>query len=345
MKYQQSYTIPERGVRRKHKELMCPHDMPFPSLMSALKTFMGIPANIDTFRAHNRTWENDMDYFYQMGVSGEGFGMLFDLPHGVIESNIWSEEALEDCFNAEGIEHRIAVGNDTKAEQLVEHLNKDMPLILVYQNKYQLVMGYEDSGKVIRSFAFKGGSAGNKAFSMMKNSKLSESWEEDVLMTIFIDGVCEPHDRKKISIKALERGYQMLTATEKNFNNYSFGEYLWNTWINRIDDDSNFKRKADKMRYIDPEKFDIAERRTYTAGFFRDCQGYLGDGCLKIAIRNFNQIHNKMWEVHSLVTGENEGKLLERETRDKVIDILKRCKKLDKQAATNIKKVLESARG
>lgn len=65
------------------------------------------------------------------------------------------------------------------------------------------------------------------------------------------------------------------------------------------------------------------------------------EGSLKEASDAFGIIHDKMWEIHHMVTGENEGRLLERKTRDKIMEIFRHCQMLDHRAADNIKAVLD----
>ncbi|MEA4832896.1 MAG: hypothetical protein VB118_09830 [Oscillospiraceae bacterium] len=339
MNYTSNHIISERGVRKKHKNPMCPHDMAFPAMISALKTFMGLPPRIGKLQAHGRTWENDLDYFFQMGVSGEGFGLLFDLPHGILKAGLWNGEPLKDCFNAEGIKYRLVM-NTVKTEELVEHINNDLPMIFLYNdNKYLLVMGYEENGQKVRAYPFSKGNS-CKAFDMMKNSRIYDNWTDDLFAVVFIDGLEEPRSRREIVIRALERGYQMLISNGKNTYDYGFGEYMWDTWISRIENDDNYRRKKDKMRYINPEKFDLAERRCYTAAFFTECEEYLSKNSLQEAVSAFSQIHDKMWEVHFLVTGDNDSKLLDHETRMKIVSILEYCRKLDLKAAENIGHVI-----
>lgn len=346
-----NYMVTEHGIRKKSNVKMCPHSMAFPALMSATKTFMGLETNIRLMGDGKRKWFSDYDYFFHMGVSTEGFGLFFDLPHGVLQSDLWKGEPLKDCFAAEGLKYRLVADDtvktkDAKLEKIKDtvckHLFKDLPLIIFYnKNLYLFVMGYKDNGDTIIAYPFSDGQKSNVAYEMNKNSREYNNWDDDAFAIVLIDGITSPGNRKEIILRTLKKAYSMITETKQNFHDYGYGDYMYQSWMNYLNDDANYKRKADKLRHINPEKFDFAERRCFTAEFFTQAEEYLGSGALKEAAAAFQEIHNKMWEVHWLVSGKNKGKLLERETRDKIIAILRHCQALDKKAADNIRLVVE----
>ena len=110
-------------------------------------------------------------------------------------------------------------------------------------------------------------------------------------------------------------------------------------WIYRLEDDRNYRAKNSNFRYINPEKFDLAERRAYTAGFFEQVQDILKID-LSVPARIFRTIHDKMWDVHWQVYGENKRSLRDKATRERIVWFLKECRDLERQAAAAIGQVL-----
>lgn len=360
MAYPASFRVTEKRVRKKGKKPTCPHNMAFPAMMSALKGVLGLPQRFGDIDAHGRIWESNLDYFFQMGISCEGFGLFFDLPHAVLQTGLFDGEPLVDCFSAEGIRYRLAadetvlkkdipLDREDLQEQVCRHLSRDLPLVLLYHGKFSgslpplynnnqilLALGYENNA--VRAYPFRDGHTANQAFQMMKNSKLYPDWKDGLFGILFVDGLCEPADRREISLKALQRGYEMMTASEANMTDYGFGDQLYRTWMQRIDDDDNYRYKKYAKRYIHPEEFDLAERRCYTAEFLTEAQTYLGQGCLQPAAEAFRAIPDAMWEVHRLVFHDVDSS---RFTRDKILNIIRQCKDLENQAAENIDDVLK----
>lgn len=346
--------VAEKGVRKKSKEKLPTHAMGFPAMMSAIKTFMGLKPRmqIHFHEPYNQTFLWDLDYYFQMAVSTEGFGLFYDLPQTAIANNYWNGEALKDCFNAEGIKYRLFAEEKciSKDELLIpekinllihEHLKKNLPLIIFYNaNLYLFVTGICENNMQLLAFPFSDGN-NNAAFEIQKNSRLYQNWNDNIGAIIFIDGICDPAPRKEIIIKSLRRGYEMLTEVKPTFYEYGFGDNLYKSWISFIDNDENYKTKKDSQRYISPEWCDMAERRAWTAEFFLEAEEHIGKDKLKNAHDSFYQICDNMWKIHHFVLGENKGKLLDRETRNNIVSILSQCKDLDHVAAENLKIVLD----
>jgi len=347
-------TVEEKGTKKKSKDKMPTHAMGFPAMMAALKIFMGLPPRMKPHlvEAHETVYTWDLDYYFQIGVSTEGFGLFYDLPQATIANNFWNGEPLKDCFKAEGIEYRLfaeekCVSKDEllipeEIETLIHnHLKKDLPLIILYNaNLHLFVTGICESNMQLLAFPFSDGNNNNKAFEVQKNSRLYQNWNDNIGAIIFIDGIVEPAPRKDIIVKSLQRGYEMLTETKPTYHDYGFGDNLYKNWISYLDNDDNYKTKKDSERYISPEWCDMAERRAWTSEFFLEAEEYIGQGKLKTAYDSFYQIHNHMCNINNMVLRINKGKLLERETRNNIISILNQCKQLDHQAADNIKNAL-----
>lgn len=85
----EAYMITERGTRKSVSGYYyCPHNITFPAVMSILKTLIGIKPDI----RKEGQWLNDYDYFFQMGVSTEGFAMLGYYPEVIMLNNLWNSQ-------------------------------------------------------------------------------------------------------------------------------------------------------------------------------------------------------------------------------------------------------------
>ena len=106
-----------------------------------------------------------------------------------------------------------------------------------------------------------------------------------------------------------------------------------------MEDDRNYRAKSSEFRYINPEKFDLAERRAYTADFFEQAQEILGVD-LSVPAHAFRTMHDKMWDVHWQVYGPNKKRLQDRATREKIVWFLIECRDLEKETAEVLEKIL-----
>ena len=342
----ENFMLAERTVR----DFEHPHSIQFPAMLSKIKTsFLNLGPRTGIIEAHNRSYKTDLDYFFQMGVSTEGFGLKFGMDN-LLKTGKWNNEPLKDCFLSEGIKYRFIADESIQfkddililsaiKEKVVAHLSSGLPVILLKKGNsymsFNLVLGYKDYGNCLM-----GHHGAGRAKSITKLAKPWYNWVNEICAAIFIDGVVDPVDRKGVILRSLSRAHEMLTETNGIFSEYGYGKHMWETWISRLDNNNNYKAKSNVLKYIVPEKFDLAERRAFAAHFFKEAEIHLGDNLLADAFDAFTDIHNKMWDIHWMVTGDNEGKLLERETRDKIICILIECQMLDLKAAENIKQVL-----
>jgi AraC-like DNA-binding protein len=247
--------VNEKGVRKKIK--IPGHAMGFPALMTAMKIFLGLSPRIKICERENITFLWDLDYYFHLAVSTEGFGLFYDLPQAVIAHNYFNGEPLKDCFNAEGIKYRLLSGDNIASKDealnpetidsvIYDHLKKDLPVIIFYQaNLYLFVTGICENNMQLLAYPFADGSTKNKAYEMQKNSRLYQNWKDNIGEVILIDGICEPCSRREIIIKALKRGYEMLTETKPTFFDYGYGDNLYKNWIGFLENDSNFKTKKE----------------------------------------------------------------------------------------------------
>lgn len=343
----ENYVVKERGRVDYDGKMYTPQDMAFPSVMSALKTFMGLGMRTTEIKSHNMNWTGNVDYYFQVGVSTEGFGLFVDLPHSVLQNNLFNNEPLKDCFEAEGLPFKLYADKSVKVKDgecntstefkklIIEHLSNNLPaVVLTKENMMILATGFASNGDTLRGWVFMDGADNtNKSFDP-DHCQFIDSWTEAAFALILVYEPVEPSDRKEICMRALKRGYEMLATINCKLEGYGvYGKSVYRNWISSLLEDNNFNGDVSNRRFIDPEIWDIAERRAWAANFMREAEGYLGEGVLAEAINSFLAIHDKMWEINALCSGENADKLKNRETRLKIANILRECENFDEQAA------------
>jgi len=257
----EKFMITPLGVRKQGN--WCPHNKSFPAIISALKALMGLEQRV----YEEDGWMNDYDYFFQMGVSTEGFGLLYGM-ESILKAGLWENEALNDSLLSEGFLFRLEADKhipikdeelnpETIKEEIVCHLQSGLPVILIHDSYSHLVVGFDDYGNTLYGPAFGMG----KSFAAKNNkARAHKDWQKKLHAVIFIEGITEPIDRKEVFLRALLRGYEMLTETQKVPGEYGYGNAMWEKWRNRFIDDTKFTRESHAYKYIDPEKFDLAER-------------------------------------------------------------------------------------
>jgi hypothetical protein len=330
--------LTERGVRKPGRHT--PHNLPFAAMISALRVFLGLPQRTESIQAHNRTWISDLDYYFHIGISTEGFGLRYDVGRDVLRADRWGGAPVRDCF-ADLASRDGTLDPACLRDRVAEHLARDLPVLLLERlrqsYRYHMALGYAQGGETL--YLHNGG----RGVQIAKDSKPQRDWEAPVYALILIDGLETPADRRGIVLRGLARAHEMLSETRKVAEPYGYGDALYDTWIERLLNDDNYRFKSNALRFFHPEEFDLAERRAYAADFFRQAEAYLEEGALEAASGAFHAIHDHMWTVHRLVTGPNLGKGLERQTRQDVADLLRRCRDLDHEAAENLAAALRQA--
>lgn len=351
----EGYVVKERGRVSHEGKMYTPQDMAFPSAMAALKVFMGLGMRTMDSTSHGIKWCNNLDYYFHVGISTEGFGMNYDLPHVVLQNNLFDGEPLTDCFEAEGLPFKLMANASVKIKDdecstkeefigaLTNHMIKNLPaIILTNENMVVLSTGYKDNGETLRGWVFMDGADNtNKGFDPELCQYINR-WTDKAFGIVLVGEPQQTADRKKIVIKALCRGLSMLQTQQlKNDGlKYGYGKAVYRNWSRYLLDDSNFSNNISNRPYIDPEIWDLAERRAWSAHFFKDAQQYIGDGVLEEAFAAFMDIHNKMWEINSLCSDKNVEQLKNRQTRLNIVDILAQCEKLEEKAIECIREVV-----
>ncbi len=345
--------VKERGRIDYEGIMYTPQNMAFPAAVCALKVFMGLGMRTREIHAHNMTWVGNLDYYFQVGVSTEGFGLFYHLPQHVIKHNIFDKEPLKDCLEGEGLQFRLITDPDVQfnkdtysnGEELIEiitkHLRNNLPaLILTNENIVILATGFTNNGKTIRGWVFMdGGDNTNKSFDP-DYCQFIDNWTETTFALILIFEPKELKDRKEICINALKRGSAMMSTVDCKLEGYGYGKALYRNWIHAIQDDRNYIGDVKERPYIDPEIWDLAERRAWVANFIGEAKKYIEDEELEQAEVAFMEIHNKMWEINGLCSEDKVDKLKEKDIRFKIINLIKECETLEEEAAECIKIVL-----
>lgn len=93
---------------------------------------------------------------------------------------------------------------------------------------------------------------------------------------------------------------------------------------------------------IDPDIWDLAERRAFAADFLEEAGECLALN-LQQAAYAFRSIHDHMWRIHNLCGGEDQqAKLRDAGVRMEIARVIRECRKLDTEAADVIAEALHS---
>ncbi len=343
----EKFMVTERGRLENSDNLMLtPHDFAFPSLMSTLAIFMGLPVRTWVSEGHGIQWLDIRDHYTQVGISAEGFGMMYGLPHGVLRDSRFGSAPVMDCFAFLSLPCRLYADSSVAVKDrglnkpqdfidiITDHITKNLPAAVLTNEAMQiLVTGYENYGKTLRGWVFSDGADNtNKSFHY-DLCQLIDNWT-DTAFAVITAG--EPHrtcNKKDILSRALKRGYDMLTEENKS----GYGKKIYKDWSDAMNDDSKFSGSISERPYIDPHIWDLAERRAWTSNFLRDVKSVIPDAELAGAIEAFDGIHDKMWTINSLCSGNDCIRLKDRGVRLQIVDIIKECARLDLKAAECIK--------
>ena len=343
----EKFRIAERSRLENPDNLMLtPHDFAFPSLMSTLAIFMGLPVRTRISEGHGIQWLDILDHYTQVGISAEGFGMMYSLPHDILRNSRFNSGPIRDCFAFLGLPCRLYADNTVAVKDrelnkpqdfldvITGHIPQNLPAAVLTDEAMQiLVTGYENYGKTLCGWVFSDGADNtNKSF-QYDLCQLIDNWTDTAFAVITVG---EPHricNKKEIFSKALKRGYAMLTEE----NETGYGKKIYRDWAGAMSDDSKFSGGVSDRPYIDPQIWDLAERRAWASNFLRDVKSVIPGTNLDGAIEAFYKIHDNMWEINRLCSGNDFIRLKDRDIRLQIIDIIKECATLDLKAAECIK--------
>lgn len=349
--------IQARGGIDRSSDQLVPHSLAFPSAMVSLKLLLGLPHRTHPLEMHGMRWRADEDYYDFIGLSGEGFGFLFDtaeyfrfgLPSGA--------QPVADCFAAIGTPceifsaHPVAgmracLTDEADVQQrTLTNLADGYPALLLGRTQMDRVLlatGYEDDGETLVAWTFTPGSdMTNKSFDV-QDCQYIEGWRQGVDALVLVRGKPGPvGDPAAIHRRALARGERMLR--EGKGHPYGEWEDCYAGWIGRLRDAAFWQAAFGGRPYIDPEIWDLAERRAFCGGYLWQAGEALGTQALYPAAEAFESIHMRMWELNALCDGGGAAdKLRDAKVREQIIAILTQCRALEVRAADAIAQALSS---
>lgn len=357
--YPTSYRISFQGKVEREDPHLVPHNLAFPSAMTSLHLFMGGTHRTEVLEAHNRTWREDRDYNFFTGVSGEAFRHLHQtgdcfrlkLPEG--------GRAVEDCFVSLGIPVSIvsrydgqpatagAFRDDEELRGLVmNNLCQGYPVLLLGHsgtNWVLLATGWEENGRTLVAWTFApGADMSNKSFSP-EDCQYIRDWAKGVEAAALVQGEAST----EASVGISNRIHAVESALARGHANLLRGaDALYGGWLNKLADASLYASPLRGRPAIDPDIWDLAERRAFGSGFLEEAAGLLSREELRTAAADFRAIHDKMWEIHQLCDEENGAAVpQDQSVREQIAAVVRECRRLDLQAASVIAAVLTAKGG
>lgn len=351
-----SVRVPFSGRVNRNGPHLVPHDMAFPSAMMSLKLFLGGMHRTHELSAHNRTWRSDEDYYLHLGLSGEGFRFLFDTAEYFRLPQEEGAQPLYDCFAMEGIPVKVYAAKKVQGiegvwrdeqqlkEMVLSTLVQGWPVLLLGRTASDWVVlatGFEDAGETLAGWTFvPGAEMSNKSFAP-EDCQYIKDWARGADALALVTGGPEAlKDRAAIFLRALNRGKRYLQSSIGHPNGREVNFY--SEWTNALQDDSFWQKSFSGRPRIDPEIWDLAERRAFVAEFLEEAGQVLHTKALSPASEACRRMHDLMWQINSLCDGEDSGaKLKDPAVRREIVSILDTCRGLDHQAAVAIGNVLE----
>ncbi|MCL2832645.1 MAG: hypothetical protein FWD78_05710 [Treponema sp.] len=347
----QTIKIPFNGSIDRGGPALVPHTRAFASALMSLSVLMGAPHDTRAETEHNRTYRADYDYYRHLLVSGEGFLFWQDvwnyltpaLPRGSHPAGFWEPASilpidtrpLLDCFEIAGIRAEIITGQI--GEKTLGNLAQGYPVLLFGGNpgdRILLAIGYRSGGEDLLAWKFSAGDdRQNKSFAPDKCKYISD-WTCDVIAVALIKSAPNPPANvKTLLYGALERGAGLLR------NDIILEAYCgWFTACEVCAGASCAGNSGadmavqNKVPQVQPQIWDLAERRYYLSKELEEVQRIFGTEQLAPAIRAAKKIHDNMWLINSINRNERLA-LNDAAVRSQIAQILTECRKLDLEIA------------
>ncbi len=345
--------IPFAGSVRRDGPHLIPHSMAFPSAMMSLKVLMGGEHRTHELSAHSRTWRSDEDYYLHLGLSGEGFRFLFDTAEYFRFPEEDGAQPLTDCLDMEGIPAKVYASNNVKGiegiwrdeshlkELVLGTLKSGYPALLLGRTASDWVVlatGFEKGGETLVGWTFvPGADMSNKSFSP-EDCQYIHDWSKGVDAVALVTGTPEAGNNKEAILRrALARGKRFLLKSIGHPNGRDCNFY--DEWIKMLQKAPSWPSPHTGRPCIDPDIWDLAERRAFVAEFLEEAGQALKTEAFSPAINACRRMHDLMWRLSSLCDGEDaQTKLNDPAVRKEIISILNTCRDLDHQAAEAIGK-------
>ncbi|MBO0453238.1 hypothetical protein [Candidatus Enterococcus murrayae] len=346
-RYPRSKLISFNGSVDRTQEPLVPHRNAFPSAMMSLGVLMGLKHDTTLIEAHGRTWRMDHDHNLHMGISGEAFRFMFDTVEYSKISMIDGAATIRDCFSAIGLtcdlySAKVVYGIDgvcTSKEELknlvLKNLCEGFPVLLLGQKKIErviLAIGFENYGDTLIAWTFSSGNdIPNKTFSPQDCLYISK-WYQDISAVAIVKSKAK-RPKAEVLVDICRRGLIRNERILREHRSESYGLDMdyYDNWIKGLRDESFWTGNIKGFPYIYPEIFDLAERRVYGAEFLKKVGDMLCTEKLLLAVDAGNEIHNLMWDVHSIVNETEIGNtaLYDWEVRKKIVKDIEKCRTLD----------------
>lgn len=357
--YSSSVRIPWRGRVEREGPHLVPHAMAFPSAMMSLRVLLGGEHRAHSLSAHGREWRSDEDYFLHLGLSGEGFRFLFDAAEYLRFPEEDDATALLDCFAAEGVPVSLYTARPVAGAQGVWRdevdlralvtgtLAQGLPALVLGRTGNDWVLlatGYEEGGDTLVAWTFvPGADLSNKSFDP-EDCQYVRDWARGVDGVALVTGARRmgdaPGERTALLRRALARGERFL----RHGIGHPHGSrvQVYEEWIARFHDVSLWQAPFSGRPGIDPEIWDLAERRAFCAEFLEEAGQVLGTAALAPGADAFRQIHDLMWRINALCEGDDARRALrDAAVRREIVGVLRECRDLDERAADAIAGALE----
>ena len=350
-----SVRISYNGSIKRDGPHLVPHSMAFPSAIMSLRVLMGSEHRTHDLSAHGRTWRSDEDYFVHLGLSGEGFRFLFDTAEYFRFAEADGAEPVLDCLRFEGIPAKAYAAKPVQGIESVwrdeahlvalvtDALRKGNPALILGRTGNDWVLlatGFEQGGDTLVGWMFvPGADMSNKSFSP-EDCQYIKDWAKGADAAVIINGVPETtSDKEAIILRALARAKRFL------LNSYCHphgeGCNFYEAWFKALESYAPFQAHFTSRPHIDPDIWDLAERRAFTAGFLEQAGEILKTKAFDSACDAFHQMHDLMWKINSLCEGEDaRKKLLDHTIRREIVSILRTCRELDQKVAGIIGEVI-----
>jgi len=350
-----------------------PEDMPLPSVMRALMDFLGEDYGSTTIDAHGTQWHRDNSLMHYMGVSGDAFRFFWvgKLPPGGIKADEFEEDPIEPyrrCFDASGFDYEIILQREFAARatnahgtagdeptiraRMVEALrDRGRPVVaagVTAPLDVCLVTGYEQGGDVPIGWRTEPGGPAI-LFEPDKQFKKPD-WYPGLMWAVFLG---DKHARPPLAEthrKALKWGLELMRA--KSSKPWKTGFEAYTAWADALLMDDDFPADdldvlRERMAYIDPWIWDLAERRAYGGSFLRqvvESQPRMAAE-LEPAAACFDAEHDMMWEINGLLHTDDREEtalrnLADPKVRSRIANILEKALARDTEAAGHIERAL-----
>ncbi len=346
-----SVRIPYAGRVNRDGPHLVPHSMAFPSAMMSLKVLLGGAHRTHELSAHSRTWRSDEDYYLHLGLSGEGFRFLFDTAEYFRFTMEEGAQPLLDCFAMEGIPVKVYAASKVPGvhgvwrdqEQLkdwvLDALKQGYPVLLLGRTKSDWVVlatGFEEGGETLVGWTFvPGADMSNKSFAP-EDCQFIQDWSTGADAAAIALGAPEDvKDRESIFRRALRRG--QMCAMNSSGRPHGRECNFYDEWVAKLREAPAWPSPFTGRPTIDPEIWDLAERRAFAAEFLEEAGQALKTEALAPASDHFRRIHDLMWRLSSLCEGEDaQAKLKDPSVIQEIVSILNTCRELDHKAAEAI---------